>query len=123
MLTVPFANMEEWSAKRETLQAIPGMAALEVLRMNRYRAVVQIDYTGAQSQLDQALTTRNMQILPTNPPDGTYMLSSTGQPPMGYASPAQPVFTTVYPNQQPTLEQVQPEQIQNPDADPRYDQQ
>ncbi|MBY0429154.1 MAG: DUF2066 domain-containing protein [Alphaproteobacteria bacterium] len=110
MLTVPFANMEEWASKREALQGIPGMAALEVLRMNRYRAVVQLDYTGAQSQLDQALTTRNMQILPTNPPDGTYMLSSTGQPQVVNGATGQPVFKTVYPPTQPG--QIQPAQIQ-----------
>lgn len=118
-LTVPFANMEEWAAKRQTLESIPGMASLVVLRMNRYRAVVQIDYTGAQTQLDQALNTHNMQIMPMSPPDGTYMLSSTGQPQIQ----GQPVFTTVYPNQgqgsQPQQIQQpmgQPEQIQ----DPRY---
>lgn len=99
MLTVPFANMEEWAAKREALQGVPGIANLEVLRMNRYRAVVQIDYSGAQSQLDQALTTRNMQIMPTNPPDGTYMLSSTGQPQVINGATGQPVFRTVYPTQ------------------------
>ncbi len=115
MLTVPFANMEEWAAKREALQGVPGMAALEVLRMNRYRAVVQIDYTGAQSQLDQALTTRNMQILPTNPPDGTYMLSSTGGPPVINGVQGQPVFKTIYPNPQPVQVipgQIPPAQIQ-----------
>ncbi|MDX1921815.1 MAG: hypothetical protein SFW65_01615 [Alphaproteobacteria bacterium] len=125
-LTVPFANMEEWSAKREALQAIPGMAALEVLRMNRYRAVVQIDYTGAQSQLDQALSTRNMQIMPTNPPDGTYMLSSTAQPQVINGTPGQPVFTTVYPNAQP--QQMQPTQQPYPQGyqpayNPDYQQQ
>ncbi len=100
MLTVPFANMEEWAAKRDVLQNVPGMAALEVLRMNRYRAIVQIDYTGSQPQLDQALTTRNMQIIPTTPPDGTYMLSSTGQTRIDDGSPEQPpVFRTVYPAQ------------------------
>ncbi len=108
MLTVPFANMEEWSAKREALQAVPGMTALEVLRMNRFRAVVQIDYTGAQSQLDQALSQRNMQIMPTNPPDGTYMLSSTGQPQIMNVQ-GQPVFTTVYPGAQP--QQIPAQQI------------
>ena len=116
MLTVPFANMEEWASKREALQGIPGMAALEVLRMNRYRAVVQVDYSGAQSQLDQALTTRNMQILPTNPPDGTYMLSSTGQPQLGNGATGQPVFRTVYPPLQPG--QIPPAQIQTPQIQP-----
>ena len=112
MLTVPFANMEEWAGKREVLQGIPGMAALEVLRMNRYRAVVQVDYTGAQSQLDQALSTRNMQILPTNPPDGTYMLSSTGGPPIINGVQGQPVFKTIYPNPNAQPSQIQPAQIQ-----------
>lgn len=122
-LTVPFANMEEWAAKRETLQAIPGMAALEVKTMNRYRAVVQIDYTGAQSQLDQALSTRNMQILPTNPPDGTYMLSSTGQPQIMNPAQNQPVFTTVYPSNinsatQPPQGDIPAAQIQTPHIQP-----
>ena len=116
-LTVPFATMDEWAAKRDTLQTIPGMASLEVLRMNRYRAVIRLDYTGEQTQLDQALTTRNMVILPSNPPDGTYVLSSTGQP-INNGMPTQPVFTTVYPTPPPVIVQQGQVPIQQPLAQP-----
>lgn len=95
LVNVPFATMEDWAARRAMLEQIQGVTNLEVLRMNRSRAMIQFDFLGEQPSLDTALAQRGQKIMPSPENDGSYLMMPTAQPQM---APMQPHMV---PTQQP----------------------
>jgi hypothetical protein len=93
-VNVPFLSMQEWAGRRSILETIPGMAQLEVLRVNRTRALVGINFAGPQPALDAALAQRGMRILPSPENDGSFIMT-------GLIPPPPPMFQTVYPTPAP----------------------
>lgn len=74
LVNVPFTNMDEWAARRSVIETIPNVTNLEVLRMNRNRAMVQFDYMGEQPALDASMAQRGMKVVPAPENDGSYLL-------------------------------------------------
>lgn len=99
-VVVPFASTQDWLERRASLQEIASVAKLDMLSLNRARAILRISYKGARDQFEADLSNHNLQLAPpSGQSNGNPLLlpANDHKPDISDASPTRPVFETVYP--------------------------